>query len=372
MSDDHLLPSNATGLERALSLAIDATPRVGLPIVEMRGLKLRQPPPSFLPYLLYEYGLGPISRFFDDPRECIADGIAWQRVRGTQDAITRALGWLGYDGAHENMPPRRRRWTLFMLAMDRLRDAEEPDLDDIEYLAQLSVAERSRFWRGFKDYDVRPVDYGHSAWSGSIWSEYSGARIREDGAKWSFGRVHERDYTLSQADLEALDVWLDEDSGGLSWGNFPWTSEGVTWNSAPFATRAQLMAAGVLAKRCWIRFRDADGAIIGHRRARAFRPVIEDPHGVYACGALNYAPQGSSPILYVEALTDFGDGFGSTAASWSLLFAPTSVAPIKPGVLWADPAELSGGVEIMPTAATIPFGRTVRERARAILRFQTP
>ena len=188
MSDAHLLPSNATPFEKALSLSTDVIPRVGWATMEMRGLKIRNPPPSFLPFLLYEYGLGPISRFFDDPGECIAEGIAWQRVRGTQDAITRALGWNGYGGEHENFPVRRRRWNLFMLEMDRIRDVEEPDLDEIEYLADLSVCLRSHFWRGFRAYDLRALDYSRTRWSQSLYSTYSGARIRANGAKWSFGR----------------------------------------------------------------------------------------------------------------------------------------------------------------------------------------
>lgn len=372
LSEGHLLPTNATAWEKNTSLVIDPWTDLRVPATDIRGVKLRPPQPvSFQPFIVWEYGLGRISRYFASNVDCIAEGVPWARVRGTQDAIDKALSWLanGYTGENEPFPPRRRRWNNFMLALNKLRVEEEPDLNDIEFLTQESVAERSRFWRGFYDYDVRALDYGYSAWGNTLWGDSSGARIRTGGAKWSFGRVYERDYTPSQADLTALGVWIAEDNTGLSWGSFTWEEPGITWTSSPAATRARLMASGVLAQPCWIRFRAAGGAIIGHRRARVQRGVIEDPGGVYSCGVTNYAPQTGASILYIEALTDFGDGYDDTATQWSLLFDPTVVAPAKPGILWAGPTQLTGGVEIMPTTQTVEFGRTVRERFKTCLHF---
>lgn len=365
-----LLPSNATPLETALSETLDPIVSLGQPILDVRGLKLRNPPESSLPFLHYEYGLGPIARYFADPRACIEAGIPWQRVRGTQDAITKALTWIGYDGEVEAFPVRRKRWNLFMLAMNRVRDAEEPDLDDIEYLAGLSVPLRSKFWRGFRTYDVRAQEYGWNRWSGSMWSIYSGARIRADGVKWSFGRVYERDYTPTQADLEALGVWLADDGAQLGWGAFTWNDVDATWVDTVAANRSALMASGVLAKSAWVAFRDADDAIIGYRRARVHRGVVPNISGVYEVDGSRYAVQASgATVIYVEAMTDFGDGYGDTAASWSLLLGATVADASKPGKLWAAPGGLTGGTEIMTTEADVEFGRTVRERFRAILRF---
>jgi hypothetical protein len=369
MSNSTLLPTNATRWEAATSLAMNPYPRVGLAVQDIRSVKWRAPPLSFRPYLIYEYGLGPVARFFEDQWEAIQQGIPWQRVRGTPDAVSQALDWIGYEGEIEAFPPRRRRWNLFMLELGRIRDAETPDLNDIDYLAQQSVAERSRFWRGFRAYDVRALEYGRTKISQTLVSSYSGARVRAGGAKWSFGRTYERDYTPTQANLVALGVWLTPDSTGLSWGAFPWTSSGVTWTSSPAATRARLMAAGVLDQPVWVRFRRADNSIIGHRRARVARGVLADPNGIYQCGAAKFSPNSNPATLYIEALTQFGDGNGSTAASWSLLFNPTVVSPAKPGIPWATAAQLTGGVEIMTTACSAPFGQTVRERFKAVLRF---
>lgn len=371
LSEGHLLPTNATTWEKNTSLTMDPWRSLKIPATDIRGVKLRFPPASFLPFIIWEYGLGPVSQFHADPRDCVALGVPWARVRGTQDAIDKALDWLAgsYTGQNEAFPARRRRWNNFHLALNKVRDAEEPDLNDIEYLTQQSVAERSRFWRGFYGYDVRGHDYSYSRWGDSIWGDSSGARIRAGGAKWSFGRSYETEYALTQEDLEALDVWIAEDNTGLGWGSFTWEEPEVTWGSSPAATRSRLMASGVLAQSCWIRFRDGDNAIIGHRRARVFRSVANAPTGPYTVGSTRYGPQAGTSTLYVEALTGFGDGYGATAAEWSLLFAPSVVSPAKPGLSWATPAQLSGGVEIMPTAASVEFGRTVRERFKACLLF---
>lgn len=368
----HLLPSNRTPLEQALSEAADFLPRVEHPADAMPGIKLRAAPDSFLPYLHAEYGLGPISRFHANPRELITKGIDWQRVRGTHSAVDKALEWVNYAGDIEIFPPRRRRWNLFMLALNKFRVNEEPDLNDIDDLAQLSVAVRSRYWRGFFGYDVRGVDYGYTKWGNTLWSQYSGARIRPNGAKWSFGRGNERAYTLTEAELTALGVWIEPSGGGpaaLGWGNFTWDATTATWSGG--ATRETIMAAGVLGMRPWVVFYNAADQVIGYRRARVFRSVESNTLGQYQIGAVKYRPASAvTSFLYVEAMTDFGDGAGNACVKWGIVLNPTLSDPTKPGLAWANPGDLSGGTVIMPT--TVPqfeFGRTVRERFKALLQF---
>lgn len=366
----HMLPGNSTPWERAMSLATDVLPTLEPPAIEMRGVKIRNPPNSFLPFLHYEYGLGGVARYIADPRQAIMLGIEWERVRGTHAAVGMGLDWLGYAGDIEVFPTRRRRWNLFMLEMDRLRDAEEPDLANIEDVANLSTALRSRFWRGFKVYDVRALEYGWTKWGQTRWSAYSGARLAPDRAKWSFGRIYERDYTPSQADLEALGVWI---AGGgetdLTWGAFSWDDADASWVDNAALVRRRLMASGVLDRPTWVCFRDADDDVIGYRRARVARGVVPAVGGVYSVGEVTVTPSTAPEVVYVEAMTDFGDGYGSEAATWSLVFDAEPLDATKPGLLWAEPDELSAGIEIMTTAAAVPFGRTVRERFRTLLRF---
>ena len=94
-----LLPGNATAWERALGDALDTNLSVSSAIAAIRGTKLLAPPPSFLPFLIYEYGLGELTPFVPNLYELIAEGIDWQRVRGTPAAIDLALEWLEYAGS---------------------------------------------------------------------------------------------------------------------------------------------------------------------------------------------------------------------------------------------------------------------------------
>ncbi len=151
--DPHLLPDNAQPLEIALSLATAPSVDVDEAVVGLRGIKLRNPPPSFLPYLIYEYGLGELTPYLPNLYELIGEGIDWQRIRGTPASVDLALSWIGYSAEIEEPSIRRWRWNLFQLALDRVRD-NEIDLSRIEGVAQLSVPVRSYFWRGFFGYDV--------------------------------------------------------------------------------------------------------------------------------------------------------------------------------------------------------------------------
>src|SRR5690606_5417373 len=99
MSRHHLLPSRSTPLERALSQSIDVYARLDDGISSMRGIKLRNPPPSWLPFLVYEYGLGELTPYVPNLYDLIDEGIRWQRVRGTSASIFRGLAWLGYAAA---------------------------------------------------------------------------------------------------------------------------------------------------------------------------------------------------------------------------------------------------------------------------------
>ena len=94
MTADHLLPANATPLEQALSLATDSLSRLALPTDAIRQFKT-DPSDPLLPWLIWEYGLGELLPYLPEPRQAIAEGILWQRLRGTPAALTTALAWIG-------------------------------------------------------------------------------------------------------------------------------------------------------------------------------------------------------------------------------------------------------------------------------------
>lgn len=369
MTDD-LLPSNATAFERAASLSLDVSARVGLGVDAIRLAKLVSIPDSFVPFLIYEYGLGPVSAFVPDQRFLLTSGIAWQRVRGTPEAVARALDWLGYAGSVEEARATRRRWHLFGLALDRVRDAEVPDLEAIEGVVALSVAVRSHFFRAHAGYDVREMEWSGRRWGGTRWSGSSGARLRDGGAKWSFGRAYDFALAPSQADLTALGAWIPSTGTGiLGWGSFTWAGAGATtWIGGDAQTRLRLICQALVSRPLFFCFRTAGGAVIGYRRARVLGIVAPTGGGAYQVGAQRYAPAPATGVrVYAEAMTDFGDGDGQTAASVSLVFdaAPADVA--APGRLWIAPGGLTGGTEVMSRPVSIPFGKTVRERVRFLI-----
>ncbi|QPC44631.1 hypothetical protein HW532_19155 [Kaustia mangrovi] len=366
----HLLPPNATELDKAFSLAFDPAPELAPAIDAVRGAKLVAPPPSWLPWLVYEYGLGELTPYVPNLYDLIREGIDWQRIRGTPAALAMGLGWIGYAGDIEEWPTRRRAWSRFQLRLDRVRDTEDPDLERIEGIATLSPPLRSRFWRGFHGYDVRPLDWSWQRWSGARWASFSGVRLHEGGPKWSFGRTHDVDRTLGQAELEAAGAWIAPTGGAsLSWGPFPWTTPGIAWTDSGEEARRRAIAANLAARDIYVALIDGDGQVIGYRRARAVHAVSLDVAGAYEVDGVRWAPDEQGTAIYVEALTGFGDGAGADIASVALAFDATPADPARPGLLWAGPGELVTPTGLVAeTPAAIALGETVRERIRFILR----
>ena len=61
---DPLLPTNATVLERALSVSTDLLTRLAGEAEALAGFKT-DPADSLLPWLIWEYGLGELPKSFD-------------------------------------------------------------------------------------------------------------------------------------------------------------------------------------------------------------------------------------------------------------------------------------------------------------------
>lgn len=367
----HLLPPNATELEKAFSNAADFSPRLDPPVTVMRGIKYIGTPPAWLPFLIYEYGLGEVSPYVPDLWQLIREGISWQRVRGTPLSISKGLSWIDYDAMLEEPPSRRARWHLLQLELDRTRDAEEPDLERIEAITKLSVPLRTHFWRGFHAYDVRALEWSYTRTSETLLGDYSGVRIAPDHAKWSFGRTYELDYTLGETELTALGAWIAPVPEAVvqEWEDAVWPDS--PWGAIDARERVRDIIADLYAMSAWITFVDEDDNVIGHRRARAWwRTKLGLSNAPYRVGDVHCAIAGADDAtgLYVEAMTGFGDGYEQTAAKWQVRLGATLADPTRPGLLWAEPDELVGGTVAAEKTDTIEFGRTVRERCRALLR----
>lgn len=442
----NLLPGSATAWERAVADALDTDSSVAPAIAAIRGTKLLAPPPSFLPFLVHEYGLGELTPYVPNLYELIAEGIDWQRVRGTPAAIELALAWLGYAAAIEEEGSKRRFWNMFQLHLDRVRDADA-DLERIEGVARLSVPARSVFWRGFHGLDIRPLTFSQSHFGESHYGQYSGKRLRQGGPLWSFGRQYDFDVTVSDADLRTLDVfieasdptvddfgfdghWFEQPNGlldhvvyeaadltvddfgfadgqadrpnvsleeqaftqpddgwgwdvpaatdelapeglDLGWGDFSWDSTEATWTSSSVRARSEAMASGVIGRRVWFAFMNQAGEVIGYRRARALHTVVSALTGAYRVNGTGYVPKtGPDVTLYAECQTGFGEGVGEVATSVGLVFDAEPVDSSRPGLMWLEPDEITGGTDVVALSTiNIAFGATIRERVKFLLRF---
>lgn len=365
-----LLPGNATRLERLLSETADPI-RTLADLYDGIDTVWRNPTAPFLPFLVWQYGLGELAPYLPNLYELIDEGIRWQRERGTVAAIRRALGWLGYDATIEEEPARRRRWNRFQIALDRVRDADAPDLSRINGVVDLSPPWRSKFYRGFRGHDVRAAECSYRRLSGALLSAHSGVRIEVDRAKWSFGRSHDLVGAFSQADLVALGVWLAPSTTPPG----PWTNDTRVWStiaepwfSVDAQTRIDLMAGGIVGRTCHVRLSDGAG-VIGYRRA-ILRRVRPAPGGEYSVAGSTYsAAPGVLTAVLARARTDFGDGAGRTATSAALVFDLATVDAVPPGTLWLSPGEVSGGIAVTARTVSIPLGATVRETLSFLLTF---
>jgi len=368
-----LLPSNATAFDKAASQSIDVRDVLGVEVTNFRSFRYKSLSATAKLALMIEYGLTPLLAFGVTSDQAWSLGRAFLEKRGTAAAVNSGLSMLGLSGSIEENPLRRRRWNLFQLGLAALPAQDVPDLRNLAGLTQFAVAERSRFVRGFKFYDVRAAETSYKRTSGAMLSDSSGTRIEDNPVKWSFGRPWDNSHTLTQAELTALGVWIAPSTDPFTWANanFPWSLATFPWGTPVNSVRAGIMAALLGTMGCWTEFKDSGGNVIGYRKCRALHQVAAagTPPGLYQVGSNGYdLASPSSPLLYAEAMTGFGDGLGHAAATVALRFGATPAAGQKPGAVWLGPGQLT-----MPLAAVavtnfnITFRRTVRERVRFLL-----
>ena len=186
MTSEHLLPANATPLEQALSLATDPLSRLALPVDAIRQFKT-DPSDPLLPWLIWEYGLGELLPYLPEPRQAIAEGILWQRLRGTPAALTTALAWIGASATIEQEPPGV-HFAEFQLDPGQVLDSDTA-IANLIAIARLSAPARSRLSRIYHGYDLRRVVLDESRLGDALLSDHSGVLWKDGQTKLSFGRV---------------------------------------------------------------------------------------------------------------------------------------------------------------------------------------
>lgn len=185
MTADHLLPANATQLEQALSLSTDPLSRLALSADAIRQFKT-EPSDPLLPWLIWEYGLGELLPYLPDPRRAIAEGILWQRLRGTPAALSTALSWIGATATIEQEPPGV-HFAEFQLDPGQVLDSDTA-IANLIAIAKLSAPARSRLSRIYHGYDLRRIVLDESRLGEALLSDHSGVFWKDGQTKLSFGR----------------------------------------------------------------------------------------------------------------------------------------------------------------------------------------
>ncbi|MBM3273239.1 phage tail protein [Candidatus Kaiserbacteria bacterium] len=185
MTSNHLLPANATRLEQALSLSTDALSRLALPADAIRPFKT-DPTEALLPWLIWEYGLGELLPYLSEPRRAIAEGILWQRLRGTPAALATALSWIGMRATVEQEPPGI-HFAEFQLDPGQVLDSDTA-IAHLIAIARLSAPARSRLSRLYHGHDLRRIVLDESRLGEALLSDHSGVFWQDGQTKLSFGR----------------------------------------------------------------------------------------------------------------------------------------------------------------------------------------
>lgn len=182
---EHLLPANATALEIAIAQTID-TAHLHAPAEAIRTVKWA-PTDGVLPYLIWEYGLEELLPYLPEPRRAIREGVIWQRLRGTPQALAVALSWIGAGAVVvEQEEPGGAHWAEFQFDPGRvLADAE---VDRYIAVARLSAPARSRLSRIYHGHDLRRVVLDTSRLGDALLSDYSGSVWTDGQTRLSFGR----------------------------------------------------------------------------------------------------------------------------------------------------------------------------------------
>lgn len=353
------LPSNSTDLERTLEEAMDEKAIIRPAMLAIKGVKYARPlNPTVAPWLILEYGLGPISQFFDNPEDLIDEGRPWQKIRGTRAAIQTSFSWIGYDTIQvQDQVPNRRRWHLYQVNMGELPGLdEETRLANAEYLAGMSDSARNYFWRGFYGYDVRVHVWGKSSYGKSIWGDSSGVRLNGGMVKWSHGRQDTVPIAPTVDDYDELGI--DYTTGQhIPWSTpLPWSAPGLTWRG--ISSAAKLKAWDLAVRDAYLGLYDVGGQPIGYIK--------------------NLVPAVSTPVsedidLAYDIRTGFEEAPGAVVKSISLIFGGQNKAGVQPYKRFVLPSQIefpSGEIRVGSYAVDLTMQHTIREFFNVVIHIE--
>jgi P2-related tail formation protein len=173
-----LLPPNSTAFERALENATKLSADASF----LKGFKFKDNQ-NILGYLIWEYNLNDVLEYIKSGN-IIADGLVFQRTRGTKAAVMIAANWAGLDDIDIFEEEPSVHFYEFQIGVkDRQFDF---DIELLKNVINLAKPVRARLSRVYNDiYDVRYFKLDNSEF-GCILSDNSGVKLND--LTLSFGR----------------------------------------------------------------------------------------------------------------------------------------------------------------------------------------
>lgn len=215
MSRYDLLPPNATQLERDFSRATSFLERIGPPVPTIRTAKRVNIPDSVVPWLIYEYGLGELLPYLSDQRRAIAEGVLWQRIRGTPGSLKVALRWIGLDAFLEESEAGTLRWAEYQLGLERAPNGLT-QIGRLVGIARISQPVRSRLFRVYGGYDHRRFRLDDHQLSGGSWlCDDTGVYLQEGWPQLSFGRQYSSSANITADAAFELGIERARADGGV-------------------------------------------------------------------------------------------------------------------------------------------------------------
>ncbi|WP_455476165.1 phage tail protein [Bartonella sp. B17] len=363
------LPPNSSLFERCLAEAMAFDPQVKNAIEEIVRAKFVIRPPSWLPYLVDEYGLQELEPYFLNRYDLIDQGLEWQQVRGSLAAIDMGLAWLELSAHFTPAWSRRVWWNSFQLDFDSL--PEQSQLETILAITNLSKSLRSDFRRATHGYSVGAVEGNMSRLDNALLDRESGVRMVPSNTLFSFGQEVEVNHTLCQAEGKLIGNWIDDIDEEISWEklHYSWEGANFPWVSVKRHERDVLLAEWFRNQILYLVLRDEENVVIGIRRCNIVQPVEQALDGVYSYSGERLKPSTTGTMVLMAARTDFHDVDGKQAASVSVLVGATPAKDVPLGKLWLRADELTGGVEILKTSLNILLRADVREQFNILLEF---